>query len=293
MILKPVNMKRKILVLVIIVSLHFVAKGQVAININGYTNNLTLINPASITKFDGYRISVGHNIGWLGMKKSPQTTYLSADGLLTDNMGGAISLISSQQGIFSVSQIRCSYMYRTQVASDHQLAFGVLAAIEKNTISTVNLSPDEIVDPTLSNSYYNRSNVIAGLGVEYSWNNLLVALSSPMFYNSFANSLAIQNYFYSQYQFDINETWSLKPGLLLRYTPGYPFMSELTAAVTWNSLVSMRLGFNTNHDFSSLVMVHLDKISFYYSYSMPFNSLSSITSGMHELSFSLFLKSGK
>lgn len=286
-------MKRIKYILVFFATLPALVKGQVTFNIKGYTNNLTLINPASITKFDGYRISVGHNIGWLGMKKSPQTTYLTADGLLTENMGGAISFISSQQGIFSVSQIRCSYMYKTMLAQEHQLAFGVLAAIEKNTISTVNLTPDEIIDPSLSASYYNRSNIIAGIGVEYTWNELLVSISSPMFYNSFANSLAIQNYFYSHYNFDLNDVWSVKPGLLLRYTPGYPFMSELTAAVTWSNFVSLRLGYNTNKDFSSMVMLSLDRISFYYSYSMPFNTLSSVTSGMHELSFSLYLKSGK
>ena len=274
---------KKILLLILIFSAVISAKSQILPRYNFNNQNLTLINPANSGNDALLTAMIGQRVQWVGTPGAPQVTYLSLDGAVAENMGLGAIINNQRIGIFNMFDIQADYAYKIELSGGHKISFGVDLNFLQNSINTSSLYDEEMQDPALNSENFNHSLFYTGFGVVYNWQNLTVAVSSPIIYSTQTNQMFQTNYLYGAYTFYLGDsTWIIQPSVLGRYAIYSPIQGGINILTQYNRKVWIQTGYNSDKEINLGLGIDIYKLKIGYSYELGLKPVSYLSKGTHE-----------
>ncbi|MBC7915004.1 MAG: type IX secretion system membrane protein PorP/SprF [Pyrinomonadaceae bacterium] len=283
-----------------------------------YMFNTLVINPA----YSGYRetlnVSMLHRDQWTGFDGAPKTQSVILDGTFGKDkkVGLGLSLVNDKDGLLKQTSAHANYAYRLPVGEEARLAFGISLGLGQFTL---NSSDARLVDETDENfakqTYFVPD---ARFGIHYSNPKFYAGLSAT---NMLANAINYQqvgkntiarrgrHYFLTAgYLVDLNESFKLKPSIMLKEDTKGPTSLDLNTMVLIKEMLwiggSYRSGvnlwkktglnsgtINQNSLVGIVEVFFLQNIRAGYSYDYSLSSGNSIN-GTHEISIGLVLNGG-
>lgn len=283
-----------------------------------YMFNTLVINPA----YSGYRetlnVSMLHRDQWTGFNGAPKTQSMILDGTIgpEKKVGLGFSIVNDREGLLKQTSAHANYAYRLPVGDESRLAFGISLGIGQYTLNSSDAQLVDITDETFAKQTYFVPD--ARFGIHYSTPKLYAGVSAT---NMLANAIDYQqvgkntiarrgrHYFITAgYLIDLNESFKLKPSVLLKEDTKGPTSLDLNTLVLIKDAIwigaSYRTGvnlwkktglnngaINQNSVVGIVETFFLRNLRAGYSYDHSISSSNSVN-GTHEISLGLVLNGG-
>lgn len=258
-----------------------------------YMFNTLAINPAYAGSRNVVSATALLRSQWAGIEGAPETQTFTIDAPINSKkIGLGFQLFNDKLGKSSNTGAVASYAYRIRM-DKASLSFGLQGSISQfnSNYNTVELDPSGLsVDPAFTNND-RKTMYNFGTGVYYNSDRFYIGLSSPELINNILPGSATgQNretfhvFFMSGYVFTLNNTFKLKPSILLKGVSGAPLEADLNSSLWIKDVISVGAQYRTNADVSGLLEIQVTpQIRFGYAYDHSTTPLSSYNSGSHEV----------
>lgn len=262
-----------------------------------YMFNTMAINPAYAGSRNVVSATALHRNQWSGMEGAPKTTTLTIDAPFRDKrVGLGLQLINDQLGISKTTGAVLSYAYRIRM-NKGSLAFGVQGSgVQYRADYTgVDLGNGGAYDPAFSENV-NKMLFNFGTGVYYNSDKFYIGLSAQDLLNtritdyqapddgtggSFKN---LHLFFAAGYVFAVDETFKLKPSVLVKGVKGAPVEADLNAMLWINDVIAVGAQYRTSADVAGILEFQATpQIRIGYSYDYSVTRLRNFNSGSHEI----------
>lgn len=284
----------------VIVIFSFASAGQLLAQqtpvLSHYYYNPYLINPALTGQSKETRAFFIYRHQWIGIPGSPETQSLTIDGPLADKrIGLGLNLNNDVSNIIGRFTGMVSASYALNLATDHELSFGMSLGILRNEVKFDQVRGD-VTDPGLLQNAENRTTLEGNAGLSYRFKKLRAGFVSEQLFNrklTYQNPadfrevsfLMVRHYLISlQYDFALNQNWQLTPLVVLRSAQGLPAQVDINAMLNYRGIAWTNIAYR--HE-SGVAMAIGAKISnqfvISYNYEMPTSDLRYTTGGSHEV----------
>ncbi|EGV44719.2 type IX secretion system membrane protein PorP/SprF [Bizionia argentinensis JUB59] len=286
--------KSNIFVLVLLVSLFFMAPSMQAQQDSQYTQymyNTTTVNPAYAGSRGSLNIFGVYRNQWVGLDGAPETLNFSANSPIgVQGIGVGLGFTSDKIGPSSESILAADFSYTISLTSDVKLAFGM-----KGGVSLWSLDPNKlnIYDPN-DNSLRqeNKSSPIIGAGLYVHSEKWYIGVSTPNVietdhYDDVQVSTATEKahvYLIGGYVFTVNPNLKLKPAVLAKAVTGSPLAIDVSANALLYDTVTFGLAYRLDATVSAMAGFQIsDNIMVGYSYDYDTTELGNYNNGSHEI----------
>lgn len=262
-----------------------------------YMYNMNVINPAYTTDDPGV-LNVGFLFRrqWVGVDGSPSSASLFAHLPLGKNIEAGFTLQTDDiGGIIKDHNLSLDFAYKLKLNRNSKLSFGMKAGFNMfNTdFSGLNLESGPFSsDPSFSENI-NNTFVNIGVGAFYYTRDFYLGLSIPNIFNTkylnksdgFYEIAEERHYFLtSGYVYKLNNTFKLKPNIMLKAVSGAPVIVDVNLNALYNENVEFGLGYRLNDAFVAMINVRASKVlKIGYSYDYTSTSLNAFSTGSHEI----------
>jgi type IX secretion system PorP/SprF family membrane protein len=259
-----------------------------------YQMNHFNINPAITGNTEGVKAIVNSGAQWVGMEGNPTNSMLGVHSQFKDNMGVGGKINVNKAGNFSTITAEFAYSYKAIFKPGQSLSFGLTAGYYQSRLKTddiLNNPFTDVTDKALSGGY-NESQFISGAGFLFKHKKLELGLSAP--HLIIANKTVSDHVFVTaKFTQNISEAFSIKPLVVYQNRSINPSILDVGMQVDYNELVWLQYSYRTNKTSLMALGVNIANIQLGYAYTMPQNHLSTISSGAHELLFTLNINKKK
>lgn len=248
-----------------------------------YHQNGMTINPA-LTGSSGFtEAAASHRSMLTGVQGSPQTSYLSLQGLVASGkMGLGLIAYHDQTSILSSTSAMVNYAYRAKLSENALLSFGLGVGIQNFGIDFANAAVVDNTDPILFTQRQNRISFNGEFGTALTVKGLELGFAIPQLFSNNPSFQGTETELLNyntvrhlrgsvKYDIFLNEARTVKfyPMFVARSVKGAPFQYDINGildiekagwlGVTYHSMnsVSMSLGVRYKgvaigyaHDFS-------------------------------------------
>lgn len=230
---------------------------------------------------------------WAGIDGAPKTQTFTIDAPIeAKKIGLGLQVFSDKLGKTSNTGVTGSYAYRIRM-DKASLSFGLQGSLSKFNAdySSIELDPAGLSNDPAFMGKNTKSLLNFGAGVYYNSDKFYIGLSIPeLINNSFAGSQTNLNrqrlhvFFMSGYVFSLNNSFKLKPSVLLKEVNGAPLQADFNTCLWIKDTFSIGAQYRTNADISGLIEIQVTpQIRFGYSYDHSTTELSGFNSGSHEI----------
>lgn len=258
-------------------------------------NNLFNVNPAYANNTDHLQLFTGGLVQNKGLANGTKTFTVGGFSKFSKSQGLGASLITDARGAFQTTQATVAYAYTAKFDAYTRITFGVNAGILNNSLNQSRIEGYDkldLTDPTLSQNYYNRNQMIAGAGLLFQWKNLDVSLSLPSMILSDA-SINPYLHAYTQYKIKVGSKWQI--------TPAASFQNVAVIGQNYGGFIEGRfmdkiwakVGYQSNYVYHTMVGFDVENIGLAYAYRINNSGYSSISSGSHELMLTVHFNKNK
>lgn len=244
-----------------------------------YFTNMFTINPA-FTGADEYgQIFLSHRSQYAHLEGGPQTSYMSIDGKISDNIGLGLIAYHDQTDILSRTSAMANYSYSVKFSENHFLRMGISAGAQNNTVDYDKALVVNQADPILYNTRQNRTSFAADLGIAYQWNKLQLGIAVPQllvkqpdFTNNSGNSVVYSNSRHLRgtlrYDFTLNASQGLTayPLIMVRAVKGAPVQWDINAIIDHKKWGWFGVSYHSNYAVSISAGVRYKNLSAGYSH---------------------------
>ncbi|MGV3706029.1 MAG: type IX secretion system membrane protein PorP/SprF [Arcticibacter sp.] len=290
-------MKLKLITITILLTSALAGVAQQNPMYSQYMFNTMAINPAYAGSRNVVSATALHRNQWSGMEGAPKTTTLTIDApFRSKRVGVGLQLINDQLGISKTTGAVLSYAYRIRMDKG-SLAFGVQGSgvQYRADYTSVDLGSGGVYDPAFSENvnkmlfnfgtgvYYNSDKFYVGLSAQDLLNTRITEYEAPEDYagGSFKN---LHLFFATGYVFTLDETFKLKPSVLVKAVKGAPLEGDLNAMLWINDVIAVGGQYRTNADVAGILEVQASpQIRIGYSYDHSVTRLRNFNSGSHEI----------
>lgn len=253
-----------------------------------------MFNPGAAGNVDGLNGNVFYRNQWTGFDRAPKTIFADLHGGLGRSnfaLGGQI--LNDRAGFLNNTKIALAPAYRFDIGYSGKLGVGVGLNLQRLNLDSGYI----IVDPTdnLVNTYLDGIwNFYFNPGLYYSDEEFYAGLSVPqVLENNWSVNDVLTNPEVSRrhllaligYDYQINDQWSINPSLLARIERAAPFNFDVNAALTYDDVVWLNLGYRSSKMIMAGIGVNINKLfKFGYTYDHNLNPLGALKArGSHEL----------
>lgn len=221
-----------------------------------YFSNPYLANPAMAGKEEEKtNIFINYSSQWNKIEGSPVLMSLSANTALSEQVGVGINLISDKAGLLRRTQAMGSFAYKLPLGDEQGIRFGISLAWTREQLDLGEASGAGSEDPALSNFNNKRKSLIDGnFGIAYINNALEVQFSYLNLNQKRSNEFSTVDYstFYSaaSYEFNREESFSIKPLVAFRGIKGYKNQWDVASEFSFNQTLSLYTMYHSNQSFS-------------------------------------------
>ena len=257
-----------------------------------YMYNTISINPAYAGSREILVINLLNRNQWVGVNGAPVTQTLSAHSSIPfTKLGVGLSVINDKLGYEKKTNVFADVSYRIDLDSydEYKITFGLKAGFRKYGIDDSLLNdPDYNTDPFLSTLDTDWQPNF-GIGVYFRGESFYFGLSSPKLINNknndeFASIERLSYFFNGGYVWEINKTLKFKPTFLFKYTEGAPMSFDISTMFLINENIWLGGSYRFTESFGAIVnFTIVEGLSVGYSYEYITTSLSSYTTGSHEM----------
>jgi type IX secretion system PorP/SprF family membrane protein len=264
-----------------------------------YMFNMLAINPSYAGSHEKAEATSLFRKQWLEIPGAPTTTTVGLD--IPDNLNGlgyGLQLSNDRIGITQTNTLAASFSYRTHIFSeDDYLSFGFSASLANFQANYNSVDLIQNPDPSFTGQVVNAWFPNIGTGLFYHTENFYIGISSPSLLTNKVNGITIStgaslssdvliaHYFFTTGMvFTLNETFKLKPSILLKAVPGSPIQTDLNANLWINDIVCFGASYRTKSAFVGMVEIQLsNQLRLGYSYDREISNLAKFTNNTHEL----------
>ena len=293
-------MKNRIKNLVIVIGLLVVSQSYAQQDplYTQYYNNFSLINPAYAGTHGLFTATANIRSQWAGVPDGPETQTLSIHGPTGKNVGLGLSVVRDNVYVLNETHLFADFSYTIQPNENSSLAFGLKAG---GSFLDVDLLSLGIVNDVLFSENINKFNPNIGVGVYYFTDKFYASLSTINILktkhykksNNVVSTASEEMLFYlsTGYVFDLNESFKLKPSILLRSVNDSPLSTDISANVLWKDKLEFGLAHRFEESISVLFQIRLtNTMKVGYTYDGFTSNIGDYNDGSHE--FSVILNIG-
>ena len=325
-------MKRVVLKIFIILLSLQVALAQQKPQYTQYFLNPLLLNPA-VTGIENYTdVKAGYRSQWAGIDGAPVTTFLTlsmplgknylnsgakqldANGnadprgnILPDNYiasiphhGIGLIIVSDQAGPISQNNIAVAYAYHLTLTAKSNLALGLMAGFSHFNINTLQLNPENTLDPAIFNGKNSNWEPDLRAGIWYYNPKYFIGLSVtellPQSLYFVSNNTHVQPkivpqlYANAGMKFFLGNDMIFTPSVLLKKVDIASFSFDVNAKILFKNIFWLGGSYRHNNSFSALTGINVNTfINIAYSYDITTSSLNTLSNGSHEIMLSILL----
>lgn len=233
-------MQKPLLTLLIIVLVQITQAQQTPIYTHQLLNGYSL-NPAKAGASDNLNVFMQYRNQWTEMPGSPETTVITADGVLNGKkIGLGLNLVKDVANIIGQTSGMGTFSYFVNLTENQSLSMGLSVGFTRNEIYFDRIKADNTFDPSILYSTDSRTKFDADFGLNYKYKELEIGFISK--------HLPATNYLYeknedfkalnyqlvrhyivnAQYKYSLPESkLDLTPNLLLKSAQGLPIQYEI------------------------------------------------------------------
>ncbi len=263
---------------------------------NFYNFNEYLINPAQAGYRNQLEGSASHRIQWQSIEGAPKTTFFGVHGALNDNMGLGLKLNIDQTDILQQFNAAVSYAYRIKLNEEgSNLSFGISGMALQNSINYGDAVIGDYADDVITGGQQSGITFDAEFGILYELKKFKFGIASSHLFESGVDYDIPENggtgtfervrqfITYSSYQFDLNESWTLEPFVLVRNQGPESFQFELNALSAYKEMLYLGAGYRQEAVYIGRVGFQItDQLMAAYAYEFGSTGVASYSGGSHE-----------
>jgi type IX secretion system PorP/SprF family membrane protein len=261
-------------------------KAQVTGIHNFYTINPFYFSPAHTGDKEQFAAFLDYRDHLIGLNPSLKSANFGLHAPITKhmNLGGLIR--TERLGLFETLSARLDYAFRTKIAENHILAFGINGGAMQRNLSIENAVVFETGDPTLSPDYAQDYIWFAGASVNYQFKNLSFDFGIPVLYKS--NTNYFKNYwaFLAYNIITKGQKWMFQPSAALHYLENKKLGYNANLLINYDNTFWVQPTYKANRSIAVSVGVNLRKIGIAYAYETNSSNLSVIGGPSHEIMIS-------
>jgi type IX secretion system PorP/SprF family membrane protein len=284
-------------------------KAQQLPQYTNYVLNDFVLNPALAGTKEDFEVKSDNRYQWVGITDAPRTFVLSVDGpYQTMNMGFGGYVYSDVTGPTSRTGFALCYGYHVKLTDQLKLSLGLSGGIEQFALDGTQITLHDPGDPALPNAYQSVLVPDFGFGAQLYSDKYWLGISIPQLYEArlkFLNSTSselddLKTHFYitGGYNYDVNDNVRIEPSFLLQYVDPIPLQINLSVRAIYKKMVWIGGGIQSYFsgglvvDAISMLVgyTYKDYLLVAYSYDFPTSTISSYTTGTHEIMFGLKFK---
>jgi type IX secretion system PorP/SprF family membrane protein len=251
--------------------------------------NILMLNPAQSGASSTDDISVLTSKSLIGFTGAPRTLTASGNFRILENIGLGITALNDQNGPMSTTSGAFNLAYHLKLDKKWKMSVGIKASVS-------NLSVDLPALTTTQNDPNMKTVLSSGMQMGTGWGALLYSKSTyfgiaqpnvskrTFQYVDMSEYVNTKGFLtYAGTNLKINNNFTFRPSIVVRYIKSYPVYTNLNAFFTYRS----KLDFGVNYQIKSSIGVTVGfeinkKLYFGYSYSTPTTSLNRISTQAHE-----------
>jgi type IX secretion system PorP/SprF family membrane protein len=286
-----------IILVTLMLAISFGSMAQQNAMYSQYMFNTMAVNPAYAGSRNVVSATALHRNQWSGMEGAPKTTTLTIDAPVRNKrVGLGLQLINDQLGISKTTGAVLSYAYRIRMDKG-SLAFGVQGSgvQYRADYTSVDLGSGGAYDPAFAENvnkmlfnfgtgvYYNSDKFYIGLSAQDLLNTRITEYEAPddAAGGSFKN---LHLFFATGYVFALDETFKLKPSVLVKGVKGAPVEADINAMLWVNDIIAVGGQYRTSADVAGILEIQATpQIRIGYSYDYSITRLRNFNSGSHEI----------
>jgi len=286
-------MHKKICYLVLVLLAH-TGYGQVAnYDFFAFRNgNMFSVNPAWVTKDDAIHVVVNGQTMSSALNYGYRNLMAGVYSGIGNNSGLGLKVVSDTRGAFQVLRADLSYGFHARFTGNHSLHMGALMGINNSNLNISRIENYELIDPndpTLSSSYYNATQFVAGAGILYNYKKFDLSVSLPQIvstsqpFNSYINAAAF-------YEITSGPDFKFQPWISYQRMPVTPSLIGGYVKGTYKDRMWLQAGYQNNKSVSATFGTTLDNIGIAYGYRTASADFRQVGGQMHEVTFTLALQ---
>jgi len=273
---------------------------QQEIMMSQYMFNGLFLNPAYAGSHPYTSASLLHRAQWTQMEGAPRTSLLGIDGpVIGDKMALGFTLVHDQIGVSRDLELAGQYAYRLRVSDHGRLAFGLKAGLSVYSAHLNELTywdaNDQVFQANIKNALVGKF----GFGIYYNDDRSYIGLSVPTLYaadDALTASSTAAHYFVKHYYlnagrvFELNESFDLKPSVLVKVEPQAPVQADVNCNVLYRERLWFGAGYRTGDALVAMLEYQFTpQLRLGYAYDMTTSRLQPYSGGSHEVMLGLDL----
>ncbi|MDR7371774.1 type IX secretion system membrane protein PorP/SprF [Flavobacterium aquidurense] len=249
---------------------------QQEINFTMYRYHMNMINPAYAAIDDETMAVISYRDQWSGVAEAPKSQAVSFSTPLGRNLGIGVSVVNDKTFIEKQTFLGIDVSYKLQIGAEQNIYFGIKAGGNSFNVNASGLNTYNIqADPALGDISSFTPNV--GAGAVLKGNGYFVSFSVPRILSmesaktdaGYASVITDRPQFYLSggYDFILNETFVLKPTMLMRYVSKSPVSIDLTTLLQINNIFEIGASYRTDKALAAIADFTINKrLTFGYAY---------------------------
>lgn len=267
--------------------------------------NELLLNPAYAGSHPYFNAGLLYRSQWTGFTGAPNTQMLELDGpVLKDKMGLGFVISHDKIGVTEETDVYASYSYKVRIGKG-KLALGLRAGFTnyKARLSTLTVwdAGDKSFDDDVQAYFIPKF----GFGMYYFTEKFYAGLAIPtlvVYDNNYNFSADIKkaSFMRSHYYLNggcilkLNETFKLRPALLIKYVPAAPVQMDISSSLIYKDMFTFGLALRTGDAVVAMIEYRTShRIRIGYSYDITVSRLRNYSGGSHEILVAYEFGAGK
>jgi type IX secretion system PorP/SprF family membrane protein len=289
------KIQKKILLASVFICIAAAAYPQVAPVTDQYMLNPVLINPASAGARGALSVAAFYRKQWAGIKGSPETLTLVADGpFVSGKVGLGVLIATDKIGVTRETSFSTMYSYRIP-AGENTLSLGLRAGLlgrNARWSDLIVLDPGDELYLVDSKSYVVPD---FGFGAHITDDRYFASFSIPRLlgyrfepdrnrYSVRVNPGQYYYVFHGGYLFSLAPDVEFLPSALISLSPGDKMLMDLNAHFIFAGRMWAGVSYRTNKSMAGLFQFGVsNQLKVAYSYYLDFGMLGRFSNGSHEV----------
>jgi type IX secretion system PorP/SprF family membrane protein len=276
-----------------VLAITFISVNVIAQADPSYRNNqfnILMLNPAQSGANNYNDVSVLASKSLVGFTGAPRTLTASGSFRILDNVGLGLTAVNDQIGPMITTGGAVNLAYHLKLDKQWRLAVGIKASVSNLTVDLPSLITTQD-DPSMKTVL--SSGIQAGTG----WGALLYSKSSyfgiaqPNILKRGFQNVNMADYVnaqgivaYTGTTLRVNNDFSFRPSMVVRYVETYPLYTNLNAMFTYRSKFDIGVNYELGSNIGITTGLEVDKKLYIgYSYNIPTTSMNRISMQAHEI----------
>lgn len=286
-------MRRSILFLLLVVCIESGVAQVMNYDFFAFRNgNMFSVNPAWVTKDNDIHIVVNGQTMSSALSYGYKNLMAGIYSGVGSNSGLGFKVMSDTRGAFQVLRADLSYGFHARFIGGHSLHMGALMGVHNSDLNINRIENYELIDPndpTLSSSYYNTTQFVAGAGILYNYKKFDLSVSLPQIvstaqpFNSYINAAAF-------YEISSGLDFTFKPWVSYQRMPITPSLVGGYVKTTYKEKMWLQAGYQNNKSVSMALGIKSDNINIAYGYRTASADFRQVGGQMHEVTFAIALQ---